>query len=266
MENPQKIGIGCLTYIVSGLVITALSMGIVFLVPSLKSWVSIIVILPIIAGLVYWYKNHVMDSYDHVREEHTPWWYQARLPIAIGLAASLLPALLLGGLNGAFDGMSSRATVHFDNGTSAAVSLQYKDKDDKWSEISIPAGEAKELKIIVSDSTKISLNGKERILKVASSSDKIFNIDTANTYIRTEITYGKSESDKSEEDDKTQVIKDEFFDVNADHVFKAPETIYTKRRSGDKTRTVVYRMKDMLREMMQVDDSEKALPAEEVKK
>jgi hypothetical protein len=235
MENSKKIGIGCLAYIVISAVVSLLILGFCALFPSLKSWSGVIVVLPLIAAIVYWYKNHVMNNYDNIREENTPIWYQARLPIAIALALSLLPSLFFGG---------------FDNGTDSIATLQYKDKNEKWSEISIPVGEATEVAILVSDTTKIKLNGKERILKVASSAMKIFNIDTANTYIRTEVTYGKESDRANEKEDKSVVIKDEFFDVNADYVFKAPETIMTKRRSSNKTRTVVYRMKDLLKEML----------------
>jgi hypothetical protein len=243
MGTPMKFFLGFIAYFITNIVGRLFSGFINVAFPTAPTFVIFLASPLLIGGILYFLVQKYVNNnrFDGVRDEDTPKWYQGRAAIAIGA--------VLGGLLGGFSAFTENsAQVYFDNGTKEAVTLKYISRSTP-TEISIPAGEAKDVYLSIGDQ-KISLNGKERALNVVLTERQLFNIDTANTYIRTEVTYGKESSLKTDEEDKSETIKDEFFPIKAEYVFEAPKSIRTKRLTGSKTKTVLYRMTDLIQEII----------------
>lgn len=152
--------------------------------------------------------------------------------------------IFAGSLFGAFSIKSAHtAYVKFDNGTKKEAKLIFTDRTKEEINVVIKPDSLYEAEMPVG-TVKFKLNGKDREIVTTSGKGSIFNIDTAHTYIKTEIMYGKSSDDKNF-DPKMETIHEEFFKVDVDYYFEAPDQIISKR-GRDKTKTVLYRMKDVI--------------------
>lgn len=153
--------------------------------------------------------------------------------------------IFAGALFGAFSSETQNTSyVQFDNGTNKAVKLSFIDRTKDEINVVIKPDSVFEAEMPVGK-VKFKLNGKDREILATQGKGSIFNIDTAHTYIKTEIMYGKSGDDKGF-DPKMETIHEEFFKVDVDYYFEAPDQILTKR-GRDKTKTVLYRMKDVIK-------------------
>lgn len=151
--------------------------------------------------------------------------------------------IFVGALFGAFSTNSQNtAQVTFDNGTTKEVKLFFIDRTKEEINVIIKPDSLYEAEMPVGV-VKFKLNGKDREIVTTSGEGSIFNIDTAHTYIKTEIMYGKEDANFNP---KMETIKEEFFKADVDYYFEAPEQILSKR-GRDKTKTVLYRMKDVIK-------------------
>ncbi len=150
--------------------------------------------------------------------------------------------IFVGSLFGSFTTHSQNtAQVTFDNGTSREAKLSFMDRTKEEINVVIKPDSLYEAEMPVG-AVKFKLNGKDREIVTTPGKGSIFNIDTAHTYIKTEIMYGKEDANFNP---KMETIHEEFFKVDVDYYFEAPEQIISKR-GRDKTKSVLYRMKDVI--------------------
>ncbi len=132
--------------------------------------------------------------------------------------------------------VSSRVII--DNWTETVKTVKFKDISGDTKTISLAPKSSRNIEVPLGSFSPI-VDGIVKDFSCRPYVDHIFNIDTAQAYILTEVKYGNSQND----DLKFEIIRDEFFENPAEFLFEAPEALIIK--DGDQTKSVLYRSDDI---------------------
>lgn len=120
--------------------------------------------------------------------------------------------------------------LYIDNGTLSNVVIEYIDRTNERLRREIGPEDSAIIEIPIGRNI-ITVNGEEKEVIVGSRERKyIYNINAQNTYILTDIIYGDA-NDSEKSNGFKGVFNDEFFNVEADLIFEAPESIYGSKNS-----------------------------------
>lgn len=144
-------------------------------------------------------------------------------------------------LSGIFINHSLTSIVYFDNGKKNDATLVYTDREGKSQTVALPHSKATEIELPIGN-VKFTINGKPKEIVTIPDTKFIFNIDTANAYVLTEEYYGEDQTAQDFKP-KFEAIKKEFFRINVDYLFEAPDSIFVKKNEK-KTKTILYRVND----------------------
>ena len=143
-------------------------------------------------------------------------------------------------IQGAKHSVTSR--LYIDNATTEVQTITYSDKKGETKSIYINPNNYEYIELPIGD-TNFSVNGQLKTFRLKPYVDQIFNIDTANTYILTEVFYSSNSQETNQGKPKMEFIKQEFFQNEADYLFEAPEAILAK--GGKNKFTVLYRSNNL---------------------
>jgi hypothetical protein len=204
--------------------------GIISAFPTMPTWLIFSITILGIPSLCYLIYRKFFDT--EVTEGQQPNFIQRN-------KRTLATGVILGGILSGFQNLRSLdCDLTIDNGTIKLVKVEYYDRTKDFNTIEIPSGSFKTITLPIGDNI-LTVNGKKKNIKMGQRDDKyIFNIDGVNNYVLTEISYG---SDIEIPREIKNYNSAEFFKVNADYLFVAPESIITKRGSSKK-KLVLYKI------------------------
>ncbi|MDJ1466265.1 hypothetical protein QNI16_00485 [Cytophagaceae bacterium YF14B1] len=148
---------------------------------------------------------------------------------------------------------SSRFTdIYLDNGTKEVVHIEIPGAEEQaiqpktYQLLSIPLG-----------THQVKCNGKVKNITLSQQGKWIFNPESANSYIVSDIIYGETNAinqDKGQAEGLPQIIKNELFMTSADYLFEAPQEISISKKRYETspatvTKTVLYRLNDMIQKV-----------------
>jgi hypothetical protein len=214
-----------------------LSLLLLKMMPHIPLPVLMLINLLVIVGGTVLYRRSRISFYTTSGEpEKIPSWMQNK---------ALIPFLVIGSLIGsAAIYMSNKADLYIDNGTDRVVKIDLKHEGS----FDVPAHSYVKKTVVIGSDNEIKYEGKTRPLNIAKDGNWLFNIDTANTYVRTSVIYqSTSIFSKNETRDSSmpdfKLVTGEFFDAEADFMFDAPDKIKGERgKSGPVTKTVLLRI------------------------
>ena len=206
----------------------------------IPGWFSFILNLLLLTGLIY----YVVFNRKKFFEEEADVDY---LPNHLEKSSYFF--LILGSFIGYFLASSSfRTTLYVDNGNLYPIEVSISDETS----ISIPANSFKEISVPIGEN-EVLINGKTKMIDVKDGGKWMLNVGNLNTYLKTTINYsnpkelykdGKIDTTKIE-NSQDKIVKGEFFKIESDYIFEAPETILTDKDSPNgkvEKRTVLYKL------------------------
>ncbi|AIG35317.1 hypothetical protein [Flavobacterium psychrophilum] len=206
----------------------------------IPGWLSFVLNLLLLIGLIY----YVIFNRKKFFEEEEDVDY-----LPEHLEKSTYFFLILGSFIGYFLASSSfRTTIYVDNGNSYPIEVSISEETS----ISIPANSFKKTSVPIGENETL-INGKTKLIDVKDGGKWMFNVGSLNTYLQTTINYsnpkelykdGKIDTTKIE-NSKDKIVKGEFFKIESDYVFEAPETITVDKDSPNgkvENLTVLYKL------------------------
>ncbi|WP_289663758.1 hypothetical protein [Flavobacterium panacagri] len=200
-------------------------------------FVSVPINIILIAGALYYVysarKQFVIDNED---EEGMPVHLEKSSYFFIPLAAMIALFLV---------SSSFRTSLYIDNGRSVPVEVKIASEatqtvaPNSFILVDVPIGK-----------NEISINGTKKNINIQGKGRWVYNVDNLNSYIEGTVNYANPELSNANDTISTKlhvdkIIHKEFFKLESDFIFEAPESITIKKDAGiDKvhTQTVLYRL------------------------
>ncbi len=126
---------------------------------------------------------------------------------------------------------SDKLKLYIDNGTNRDVTLKIKNDG----EYTIRSNDFK-LVHEVKGEIEITIDGKVKKFNLDKEANWIYNIDTANSYVRNSVKYSNTFSmneQNKRQDSYAYTLKDEFFDAKAAYIFEVPKEIVVDKKHSD---------------------------------
>lgn len=213
----------------------------------------------VVSGMVWFHRWGNRKAVAEGKEPEKMSWIVMGVLVVASLAASAMM----------FE--SNKADLYIANGTDKAVKVEL---DHEGSFLITPHGYQKVQ--VVKGENRGHYTGGDRKFNINSGGNWVWNIDSAETFVLTAISYASEEQlyrnkkdieSKEEENPDFKVIRSEFFETPADYMFEAPKTITVKKSDFSKEvkKKVLYRWSDLLDEAGNEDMAESEKPAEEGK-
>jgi hypothetical protein len=194
---------------------------------AMPTWLMIAIPIITIPSICYFVFNKFFNK--EIPEGQTGNFFQRnKITTALGVVLGSV-------MSGFFTLSSLESDLTIDNGTKKSVKVEYYARTKDFLSVDIPAGSFKEITLPKGDNV-LTLNGEKKIVKMLGRNGKqIYNIDKINNYVLLEVDYGSEAPPK----ELKTFNSTEFFQVNADYLFEAPESIVTRRRSSKKKQVLL---------------------------
>ncbi|WPO79961.1 hypothetical protein [Flavobacterium sp. KACC 22761] len=193
----------------------------------------------VIGALYYIYKSRKQFIIDNEDEEGMPFQLEKSSYFFIPVGAFIAFFLVTS---------SFRTTLYIDNGKSVPVEVKISSEPiqtiapNSFITTEVPIGQ-----------NEITINGKKKTINIADNGRWVYNVDNLNSYIESTVDYASQEIRSIHPEKDTTVTKlsvdkiihKEFFKLESDFIFEAPETISVSKeaQTGEiHTQTVLYRL------------------------
>jgi hypothetical protein len=215
------------------------------LFPHIPRWVSLPLTLIIAGGAIYYiYSTRKKIMEEENDEDFIPDYYKksSYFFVAIG---SILAYFLVSS--------SFRTVLYIDNGKPVPVQISISGEDPQ----TVPANGYIETSATIGEN-EITVDGKTKKINILEKGRWVYNVDNLNSYIENTVDYANPDvlyKDKPAPDTlkigsaETKIIHEEFFKLESDYIFEAPESITIKKENqgtGPVTQTVLYRLPQIL--------------------
>jgi hypothetical protein len=141
-----------------------------------------------------------------------------------------------------------RTDIYIDNGKSVPVQVSISEEETQ----TVPANSYIQMSAPIGEN-EILIDGKKKKINILSKGIWVYNVENLNFYIEGTVDYSNPDvlyKDKPADSTKTntlgnKIIHEEFFKLESDYIFEAPESITIKKENQTNetlTRTVLYRI------------------------
>lgn len=216
------------------------------LFPHIPRWISLPLTLIVAGGVIYYIysaRKKIMEEEND--EDFIPDYLtkSSYFFIAIG---SVLAYFLVSS--------SFRTVIYIDNGKAVPIKISISGEDPQ----TVPAKGFIETSAIIGEN-EITIDGKKKKnINIPEKGRWVYNVDNLNSYIETTVDYSNPDvlyKEKPAADTlklgspDTKIIHEEFFKLESDYIFDAPESITIKKENqngGTVTQTVLHRLPQFL--------------------
>lgn len=210
------------------------------LFPHIPRWVSIPVNLIIVGGVIYYMYSARKKIMDEEKDEDFVPDYLKQSNYAFIVIGSLISYFLVSS--------GFRTDVYIDNGKSVPVQVSISEEETQ----TVPANSYIQMSAPIGEN-EILIDGKKKKINILSKGIWVYNVENLNFYIEGTVDYSNPDvlyKDKPADSTKTntlgnKIIHEEFFKLESDYIFEAPESITIKKENQTNeplTRTVLYRI------------------------
>lgn len=215
------------------------------LFPHIPRWISLPLNLMVAGGIIYYiYSARKKIMEEEKDEDFIPDYLTKSSYFFVPIGAILAYFLVSSGF---------RTVIYIDNGKPISVQVSISGEDPQtvpangFIQTSIPIGE-----------NEITIDGKKKKkINIPVKGEWIYNIDNINSYIETTVNYANPDvlyKDKPADtitlgSADTKIIHKEFFKLESDYIFEAPESITIKKENQTNepvTLTVLRRLPQFL--------------------
>lgn len=203
---------------------------------QIPDFISISINLILVIGSLYYvYASRKQFIIDNEDEEGMPVQLEKSSYFFIPVGATIAFFLVYS---------SFRTSLYIDNGSSVPVEVKISSitktvAPNDFIVIDTPLGE-----------NEISINGKKKTINIQDNGKWVYNVDNLNSYIEGTVDYADPEVKSAIDTTVTKlsvdkIIHKEFFKLESDFIFEAPETISVSKNaqtSTIRTQTVLYRL------------------------